>query len=599
MRKKRSTLLILVPAIVALALVLAYGFLAGGPAVAQTANGTVTYNLYATDGYVPLVDGTAMYVYGYIGDRQDGSGVTYQNRCTPYGGDGVNPRTRVCDWPGITTSASDLPAPTGGPTTVLEQPLAGNAQLPAPVIYAATDQIVEVRFKNLGVTAQPSAPNDPHTIHFDGLDLDAANDGVPETSIAAVPANLCATGETVGQAEIPAEAGGGVVIGYDSPNPLTRQPVAVASCDAWNYGAVYDEAGALLGNPYIIDFGGPAPGAGNVIVYMFSQANEGTYAYHCHHEADVHVQMGEYGAVVVYGGNSEGKTMGPGHPGQVYGMTYDRDYLMLLSEVDLDYHTSEEGFYDPAFSNFGRDWNPIDYHPQYWLINGLSFPNTIHASTAPAVGIPGINWDEWIMAHPGYDPFIRGSVTAAGTNTFDQWETNGEKVLVRMVNLGFETQPMQVHGFHGKVLGSDARAWKWANSKSGGKKGKPTPFGEGLEKNSFVIGSGETYDILFDLGQQTVAAPPYASGTQSCLSTDGVTPVESTDPNCSGNPVYWEEDTYILGDPGVTGLFRDLNNAVPGAADGQFFPFLNHDYYKATNDGNYPGGAITMIQVLP
>ncbi len=595
MRSKRILVICLVLGAIALAVAL----MPGGAAEAQVPGATVTYNLYATDGYVPLVDGTAAYIYGFIGDRQDGLGFTYQNRCNPYGGDGSNPRTRVCDWPGITASAADLPAPTGGPTTVLEQPFAGQAQLPAPVMFASTDDVVEIRLKNLGVAAQPSAPNDPHSIHLHGLDVDAANDGVPETSVGAVPANLCATGETVGQAEIPAEAGGGVVIGYDSPDPLTRQPVAVASCDAWNYGAVYDEAGALLGNPYIIDFGGPAPGAGNVIVYMFSAVDEGTYMYHCHQEADIHVQMGMYGALVVYGGKSDGKMMGPGYPGEVYGMSYDRDYIMLLTEIDMDYHTAEEGTYDPAFSNFGRDWNPIDYHPQYWMINGLSFPNTIHASTAPAVGIPGINWDEWILAHEGYDPFLRGSITATGADTAKQWGTKGEKLLLRMINLGFETQPMHVHGYHGKVLGSDARGWKWANSKNGGAKGSPTPFGEGLEKNTFLIGSGETYDILFDLGQQMSAAPPYAAGTQSCLSTDGVSPVEPTDPNCSGNPVYWEEDTYILGDPGVTGLFRDLNNAIPGAADGQFFPFHNHDDFKATNDGEYPGGAFTMIQALP
>ena len=25
-----------------------------------------------------------------------------------------------------------------------------------------------------------------------------------------------------------------------------------------------------------------------------------------------------------------------------------------------------------------QGFNPVDYQPQYWMINGLSFPNTIH-----------------------------------------------------------------------------------------------------------------------------------------------------------------------------------------------------------------------------
>ena len=576
------------------AVIVASAMLSGGTAEAQDSGDLVTYNFYATDGYVPLVDGTAAYIYGFIGDREDGMGFTYQNSCSPYGGDGFNPRTRVCDWPGITTTSDDLPAPTAGPVTPQEAELLGQAQLPGPVIYAAVGQVVQIRLKNLG-KANSYAAVSPHSLHIDGMGLDAANDGVPETSLAAVPGNLCATGVFLGQTEFPAREGGGPVIGYDSPDPGSRQLVAVASCDAWNYGAVYDEAGALLGNPYIIDFGGPGPGTSNVVVYMFTATQAGTYMYHCHQEAGINVQMGMYGALVVYEPDDAGAAHGPGYSGEIYGVPYDRDYVMLLTEVDLDYHTFEEGVYQPDFSNFGRDWNPVDYHPQYWLINGLSFPNTIHASTAPAAGVPGIYWDEWILAHAGYDPFIRGSVSSGNT----EWGTPGEKILVRMINLGFQTQPMQAHGYHGKVIGSAARGWDWGFApKSKTNKMGVRPFGEGLEKNTFLIGSGETYDILFDLGQQDTEAPIYPFGTQSCLSTDGVTPVSADDPTCSGNPVFWEEDTYILG-PQVTGLFRDLNGAIPGAADGQFLPFLNHDLYKSTNDGEYPGGAITMIQVLP
>ena len=32
---------------------------------------------------------------------------------------------------------------------------------------------------------------------------------------------------------------------------------------------------------------------------------------------------------------------------------------------------------------------------------------------------------------------------------------------------------------------------------------------------------------------------------------------------------------------------------------GQYFPFHNHDDYKATNNGVYPGGMFTMIMTTP
>jgi FtsP/CotA-like multicopper oxidase with cupredoxin domain len=400
--------------------------------------------------------------------------------------------------------------------TAAESPLFGAAQFPAPVIYATTDDVVEIRLKNLGVS-NPDAPDDPHSIHLHGLDVDAANDGVPETSLGAVGAG---TGE---------------------------------------------------------------PGAGNVVVYMFSPSDAGTYMYHCHQEADIHVQMGMYGALVVYNRNDQAAAGGPGTgKGKLWGWNYDRDYILLLSEVDLGQHLAEE---DPE----EYEYNPVDYHPQYWFINGLSFPNTIHAGA-------GFNWTDWIAAHPGYDPFIRGSVSSTGTGP-----GRGEKILLRMINLGFETQPMHMHGYHGKIIGSDQRAWPWANTAG------RTPFGQGLEKNTLTIGSGETYEWLIDMGQQWTATPSYApnatsrtgtalessypGGTQSRYDPETGLPTSNTN---TGDPAIIDPFTgapYIAG-PQVTGA-----QGVP--AQGQFFPFHNHDDYKATNNGEYPGGMFTIIEALP
>jgi hypothetical protein len=47
-----------------------------------------------------------------------------------------------------------------------------------------------------------------------------------------------------------------------------------------------------------------------------------------------------------------------------------------------------------------------------------------------------------------------------------------------------------------------------------------------------------------------------------------------------------------IGGPIVTG-------AVGIPTPGQLFPFHNHDDYKATNNGAYPGGMFTMIMPTP
>ena len=497
-------------------LAIAIGLLGFAPSMALPAQATgtassIVYNLYATDGFIPLADGSAVYNYGFVGGRQ-GKSLTYQKSVTP-GGDRA-------DDTGLWTSygyngngsiPTGAPAPTGGPVTAAEAPLLGNAQFPAPLIYAAVGDVVELRLKNLGTTV-PTAPNDPHSIHLHGLDVDAANDGVPETSVGAIPANLAGV-----------------------------------------------------------------PGAGNVIVYMFSPKYPGTTMYHCHQEADIHVQMGMYGALVVYSNadkgnpNSAYNNGGPNNGvagkgrGTLWGWQYDKDVVLLESEIGSAQHVSEE---------ISGDYNPVNYHPEYWFLNGLSFPNTIH------VGLPGANgWADWIAAHPGYDPLITGSVSA---RSFDG--SKGEKVLIRMINMGYETQPMHMHGYHGKVIGSDQRAWTWANSGL-----RDTPWGKGLEKNTLTIGSGETYEWLVDFSQQPVAAT-YPAGTQTRYDPATNLPVPNTQ---TGLPAILDPSgpPYIAG-PTVTGV-------VGLGGTSQVFPFHNHDDYKATNNGVYPGGMFTALIPTP
>jgi hypothetical protein len=83
---------------------------------------TVVYNLYATDAYVELADGTAVYNYGFVGGRELAA-LNYQTSfCT---GDGV---TRSCSTPTIVNVPGGAPAPTGGPIQPAEAQFAGNAQ---------------------------------------------------------------------------------------------------------------------------------------------------------------------------------------------------------------------------------------------------------------------------------------------------------------------------------------------------------------------------------------------------------------------------------------------------------------------------------------
>ena len=119
-----------------------------------------------------------------------------------------------------------------------------------------------------------------------------------------------------------------------------------------------------------------------MIVYMAAAKFAGETIWQTDQKTDTPSQMGMYGALVVYSAedradpNSAYHHGGPGsgYGGTIYGWKYDRDYVLLESEISPYQHVSVETH---------SVYNPINYHPTYWALNGLSFPNTIHR------GLPG------------------------------------------------------------------------------------------------------------------------------------------------------------------------------------------------------------------
>jgi manganese oxidase len=106
-----------------------------GPAWARASHAdepvTRVFQLYATDGYHATADGETLYIWGY----------------------------------------SLLPE-------------RGSATLPGPTIEVNEGDLVEVTLTNLG-PSRAGVHHFPHTIHLHGLDVDQANDGVPDTGPAA------------------------------------------------------------------------------------------------------------------------------------------------------------------------------------------------------------------------------------------------------------------------------------------------------------------------------------------------------------------------------------------------------------------------------
>ena len=136
--------------------------------------------------------------------------------------------------------------------------------VPSPVIEAIEGQTVEVTLSSMM----------PHSIHFHGLDVDQANDGVPSTS-----------GYV---AQMPGPPGFGRVEGY--PN---------------------------LGSPF---------------TYTFTAPHAGTYMYHCHVDTVIHFEMGMYGTVIIRPPSGLTDVVWDGGP------SFDREYIWHLHTFDSSWH---------------------------------------------------------------------------------------------------------------------------------------------------------------------------------------------------------------------------------------------------------------------
>jgi FtsP/CotA-like multicopper oxidase with cupredoxin domain len=233
--------------------------------------------------------------------------------------------------------------------------------------------------------------------------------------------------------------------------------------------------------------------AGRDFPYYYKPHRPGTFMYHCHFEDVEHVQMGMQGSVFVRP-RQDGTAIG-GFDRFAYndgdGSTgYHRDFTLLLDEVWTTPHDNSEAIQESVWP---------DYRANYWTINGRAYPDTLLPNNHP-------------------------SLPAQPVSSLIQ-VNEGERALLRLANLGYEQQAIQVPGIRLKVVGEDAALLRG-------------PGGADLSylTTTVYIGPGEARDVLF-------TAPAF----------DPSLPVE-TDGNGRYN-VYWLKNRN---------LHRLTNGGLPG-----------------------------------
>ncbi len=173
-----------------------------------------------------------------------------------------------------------------------------------------------------------------------------------------------------------------------------------------------------------------APGC--AVTYTFTPTRPGTYAYYSGTQADLQIEMGMYGAVIVLPATPQpGCRRGPfSLASSAYdnaNTCYDREYLFQFSEMNATVHRLAEAGRagEPGSLNIATD----PYQPQYFLVNGRSMPDDMDTPYSPAYPHQPYNGNPHM--HPG------------------------ELVLMRIIEQGRMQHPFHFHGNHARVLARD------------------------------------------------------------------------------------------------------------------------------------------------
>jgi FtsP/CotA-like multicopper oxidase with cupredoxin domain len=204
--------------------------------------------------------------------------------------------------------------------------------------------------------------------------------------------------------------------------------------------------------------------------YFYRPHDPGTYMYHCHFEDVEHVQMGMTSIVFVRPIQDGNTTLYPSGK-YVYndgdGSTgFDREFALLLNEIWSTVHDNDELIQESIHTN---------YKPDYFTLNGRVYPQTIQLNQDPS--LPSQPVSSLIQCNPG------------------------EKVLLRLANLGYQQHAMQLPGIQMKVVGEDATLLR-------------SGLGADLsyKANTIYIGPGEARDVIFTAPAYDPARPGGSDG---------------------------------------------------------------------------------------
>jgi len=205
--------------------------------------------------------------------------------------------------------------------------------------------------------------------------------------------------------------------------------------------------------------------------------------WHCHFEDVEHVQMGMTGIVFVRplqdGTSIGGFTKFAYNDGD--GSTgYHRHFAILLNEVWSHYHDGDRDIQETIHT---------DYNPEWFTLNGRCYPQTTlpndHHGESSGITTHNANYDTDDVSQPN------SSLVQANP---------GERVLLRLADLGYQQHAMQLPGIPLHVVGQDASLLRDGTTDTS------------YWTNTLYLGPGEARDVLFDAPAYDAARPSGSDG---------------------------------------------------------------------------------------
>ena len=214
---------------------------------------------------------------------------------------------------------------------------------------------------------------------------------------------------------------------------------------------------------------------GESFTYEFVAGPAGTHMYHCHVDAKHHVDMGMYGLFVVEPREDEIEEKE---------VPFDREASMLLDEWDKDHvHNSNGLGQNAGFNKTGNPVHTVETGEQQVRDTFNRPPNPTAEDNAGSTS-PFQDERGWYpMTFPAYEPEYESYLING--KAFPLTEqlpiADGERLKVRMGNIGVQWHAMHLHGHSFLVTHKD-----------GYKLDSP------YRADTLSIGPGERYDILID-----------------------------------------------------------------------------------------------------